>query len=581
MSVRGASKQYAVPLQTLRDRLIGRVDPDCTTTGRPPIFSMEEEAKISNHLKSVSQYGYGYTRSEVSLLATDYGKQLGKVETVLTRNWMDGFLRRWPELKVLRPRSLELARAKSASEPIVERYFEELSKIISKYDLQDKPQLIFNIDEKGVSPNHTPPSIIGVKGQQPPAVTTGKSQTTTIIGCGSAAGMTVPPYFVFAGKRWCDELLVGKTPGASGTLSETGWSNSQVFRDYLQNHFMKFVPEHTTHPLLVLLDGHSTHVSVGLIEWAKSKNIILFILPAHTSHILQPLDVSCYGPFQRMYNTECHKHMRISAAAITRYNVCELSCNVYTKALSSENLVAGFRKTGIFPTDKAAINKLDLIPSEIFASDTTDDSTCKSPESADQPVNDATASIVIDTPVQQLIEPQKESDQNQFFETKLQQLKTVKSGKKKTRRSVSKIVSGKPITEDNVHKLVKDYESTKKIPRKRKQPTSKQVTVKPRTTRTKKVCKRVSSPQPGPSHISVNRSVTDSSSDSDEEVAEKDKCCVCHKFTPDAVRKAVSLIFVKWVACKKCEHWVHLSYCTQVNVIRRTDSYFCPCCNEE
>lgn len=206
MSVHGASKQYAVPLQTLRDRVIGKVDPDCVATGHPPVFSIEEEARISTHLTDVAQYGYGYTRSEVALLATDFGKQLGKVEKTLTRSWICGFLGRWPELKVLRPRSLEIARAKSASEPIVTKYFEELAAIVQKYDLGDKPHLIFNVDEKGVSPNHTPPHIIGVKGQQPPAVTTGKSKTTTIIGCGSASGMAIPPYFVFAGKRWSDEL---------------------------------------------------------------------------------------------------------------------------------------------------------------------------------------------------------------------------------------------------------------------------------------------------------------------------------------------------------------------------------------
>jgi hypothetical protein len=34
-------------------------------------------------------------------------------------------------------------------------------------------------------------------------------------------------------------------------------------------------------------------------------------------------------------------------------------------------------------------------------------------------------------------------------------------------------------------------------------------------------------------------------SDEHDEIEEKDKCCVCRKFEPDAVRKSVSLIFVK------------------------------------
>ena len=202
-SVRKASKQFCIPMQTLRDRTSGRIDPDCVTTGRPPMFSSEEEVKIVEHLKAVSSYGYGYTRSEVALIASDYAVQLNKRSTTdppLTRRWLDGFFQRWPELKVLRPRALEFVRAKSASEEVVMKYFENLSETVNKYDLHDKPHLIFNIDEKGISPNHTPPSIVGHRDFQPPAVTTGKSATTTVIGSGSASGLCCyPTIFCF---RW-------------------------------------------------------------------------------------------------------------------------------------------------------------------------------------------------------------------------------------------------------------------------------------------------------------------------------------------------------------------------------------------
>ena len=53
-----------------------------------------------------------------------------------------------------------------------------------------------------------------------------QSSTTTVLGCGNASGFAVPPYFVFKGKRMMDDLINGATPGAAGTVSETGWSNS-------------------------------------------------------------------------------------------------------------------------------------------------------------------------------------------------------------------------------------------------------------------------------------------------------------------------------------------------------------------
>lgn len=94
------------------------------------------------------------------------------------------------------------------------------------------------------------------------------------------------------------ELLEGVTPGASGTVSETGWSNRTVFRKYLEEHFMKYVQgRDPSEPLIIVYDDHKSHVSLGLIDWVKELNLILFVLQPHTSHILQPLYVGYFGPF--------------------------------------------------------------------------------------------------------------------------------------------------------------------------------------------------------------------------------------------------------------------------------------------
>jgi hypothetical protein len=65
----------------------------------------------------------------------------------------------------------------------VSNYFNELENILDiKYNLKTKPHLIYNVDEKGISQNRTPPHIVGTVDNHPQAVTAGKSPTTTIIG---------------------------------------------------------------------------------------------------------------------------------------------------------------------------------------------------------------------------------------------------------------------------------------------------------------------------------------------------------------------------------------------------------------
>ena len=46
-----------------------------------------------------------------------------------------------------------------------------------------------------------------------------------------------------------------------------------------------------TSPVVLLFDGHHSHIT-------KSSNIHLVCLPAHTSHILQPMDVRVFGPMK-------------------------------------------------------------------------------------------------------------------------------------------------------------------------------------------------------------------------------------------------------------------------------------------
>ena len=78
-------------------------------------------------------------------------------------------------------------------------------------------------------------------------------------------------FFVFNGKRNNPELMKGATTGAEGVMSESLWSNSEVFKQYLQDHFLPYVRTQasSSEPILLIFDGHASQVSTSLIEWAN------------------------------------------------------------------------------------------------------------------------------------------------------------------------------------------------------------------------------------------------------------------------------------------------------------------------
>ena len=162
-----------VPYSTLHDRINGKTKLETTRSGPDPLLSQEEEQTLVTHIELMSSFGYGYTRTEVTALVTDLAIHLGKrkkLDRPLSLQWIYSFMK---------PRSLEIMRAKATSLETVNKYFNELEHILKKYNLKDRPQAIYNIDEKGIVENHTPPCIVSSRQEVPPAVTMGKSSTVS------------------------------------------------------------------------------------------------------------------------------------------------------------------------------------------------------------------------------------------------------------------------------------------------------------------------------------------------------------------------------------------------------------------
>lgn len=536
---------YQVPFATLADRMAGRIDVDTVKSGVAPLFTQEQESLLANHLETMAEVGYGYSRQETMNLATEYAIELGlrsKEHKPLTDKWLYNFLERWPQLKLKKPRALEIARAKSATRQAVDNYFKELNRILVKYNLKDKPSKVFNVDEKGLSTDHKPPKVVAGKYNKTQAITSGKSQTTTVIGCVNGIGQQVPPFFIFPGARMVDGLMDGCSPGSRGTVSATGWSNTEIFSQYMKEHLSTYLPSREKEHVLVLYDGHRSHCSLGLIEWAKSENIILFVLPPHCSHILQPIDVSCFGPFEVAWNSACQKYMRESGGrVITKYDVCRLACKVYSSTLTVGNIVSAFKQCGIHPFNASAVSDSLVAPSLTFAT------------------QNATTTVTSGKP--------SESDSAEAFLLNKggKVLENVQTAKK-PRNTLSKVIGGKPITEDDVVDKIRDHNS-----KQNKTANKRSIVKSPVATTSGIIVKR------GKKRAAKQ---VDTDSDTEDEITEDKKCIVCKKFSPDT-SKFPYIIIVKWGCCHKCNGWVHLAFCTNVRVLRCGARFLCPFCEKE
>ena len=95
------------------------------------------------------------------------------------------------------------------------------------------------------------------------------------------------------------EWRKGEVLDTSYSLSNKGWVDTELFRGWLTDHFLKHAVG--ARPLLVLLNGHSSHYQSDLIfiRIAREHGVILFCLPPHTTHESQPLDASVFKPLKQ------------------------------------------------------------------------------------------------------------------------------------------------------------------------------------------------------------------------------------------------------------------------------------------
>ena len=221
------------------------------------------------------------------------------------------------------PSSLSSVRA-SASDPVIlDHYFSILRSTLDENCLLDKPNLIFNMDETGMPLSPKPPKTINQIGAKNVfAITSGDKSQITVVGCVSAGGYCLPPMVIFDRKTLAPEMSVGEVPGTIYGLSDKGWIDRELFGIWFTNHFLRYAPP--AHPILLLMDGHSSHYCPDTIRMAADEKVILFTLPPNTTHLTQPLDKGCFGPLKMYWREACHKYTSSTGKIVNRFSFSKL-----------------------------------------------------------------------------------------------------------------------------------------------------------------------------------------------------------------------------------------------------------------
>ncbi|KAJ8352235.1 hypothetical protein SKAU_G00237110 [Synaphobranchus kaupii] len=233
---------------------------------------------------------------------------------------------------------------------------------MGRYGFQ--PEAIWNMDETSTVTVQTPNRIIAAKGKKQVGAMTSAERGTlvTLAMAVNALGNHIPPHFIFHRKKYFNHFVRDGPKGCMGTANGSGWMQEGDFVAFL-HHFKKHSNAFKESPQLLLLDNHSSHLSLQGIEFCRENGIVLLSFPPHCSHKLQPLDRSVYGQLKRYINSTMDFWLKMHPGrTITIYDLPSIVATALPAAATPANIMSGFRCTGIWPLDPHIFQDVDFSP---------------------------------------------------------------------------------------------------------------------------------------------------------------------------------------------------------------------------
>ena len=281
MSFREACRRYKISgVNSLRRRFSGHVQVEARPGRQANYLSKSAEQGIVEAVEFRARRGMCCDLAQLRYLVRQVALCVHKDNPSVipldfpNSRWTQRFLKRHPSVSMRKAQVFEKDRHDATSEQNVRSYFQNLRECMKRRGYS--ADCIFNADETGMTPQgRRPPRVICPRGLRANYIRSSDRENVTMMGCCSAGGGSIPPMYVFAGKKRQEQWLEGAVPGSCLAMSESSMIQRPIFKGWLQ-FFVKetaAVRENGTKPALLLLDGHFAHIHSDFITIAANNNI--------------------------------------------------------------------------------------------------------------------------------------------------------------------------------------------------------------------------------------------------------------------------------------------------------------------
>lgn len=529
------------------------------------IFTPLQETTLVQYIQKCADFYYGLTIKGLKKLAYEFALKL-QVECPqgwhdnhsAGKKWYQKFMDRHKELSLRTPEHTSLHRVKGFCEENVNKFFDQLNDML---ELKFDPSHIYNMDETGFPtvPTRTD-KVITTKGtRRVGQVATAERGTSVSMALTvNAAGNSIPPMFLFPYKKMQSCFMDNATPGSIG-FANGGWMTQEIFVKYME-HFLQHSHSTLDNPTLLLLDNHTSHMSIEALDLAAANGVHMLTFPPHCSHRMQPLDISVFYPVKNVYKSLVAAwHQNNVNKSFEVRHIVGIVKDVLDVALLPKTIKSGFQAAGIYPFHPHIFTESDFIAAKLTREAETVEIVDAENQLIDFVSKDKT-SVSADKEIC-LSEP---STSTSVLALNLSEVLS-EVGPLQEKAATKKSNRGRKPMQSCILTSPENIAALKDKKRKREEHDPKL----PVRKAMKKAAENSKQPlPPEPTRKSLRKSKLPAKQESSEE--DVDFCIICLKNMPSTLTKFNS------IACNECKREVHLK-CVKM----RGSWYTCPQCNSD
>jgi hypothetical protein len=319
-------------------------------------LSPQQEAELVKYIEELTARHIPPTREMIRNFASSVAQK------PVSESWVTRFINKYSiHLISQYSTGMDANRHNADSYTKYKLYFDLLQAKIAKYNVD--AEHTYNMDEKGfmigvtTGTKHVFSRRMWEKKEVKASLQDGSRAWVTLIACVCGDGSALPPGLLYESANstvqssWVEEIK----PGVHSVLvssSLSGWTNNNVGLAWLKQMFNRFTKAKARRKYrLLILDGHGSHVTMDFINYCDQNRILLAILPPHSTHTLQPLDVVMFKPLSTAYSKELTTHLHNSQGltVIKKGDFFHLFWKAWMSTFTQELIFRSFEAMGISP----------------------------------------------------------------------------------------------------------------------------------------------------------------------------------------------------------------------------------------